>query len=231
MILNKNWFIEPSIDFELKKYTLLAWLQQGQSALQQKKVFPFFDELPLHLNDIKSYKNKKEAHLRNLKKEIDSFKGDPPKIIYQIPENDFSILQEVEMIINFSIEQLQENLREAENFYREIKSGMKIFNVGIFPLYIKEGYFFLVNQRQLKVYDYSCRSVFTNENSVKINTSFIGDFEYTSSTTFENIKSEITRTQEKYTVPATFVFESKTDLPIEETFLPLAKEMLAEIIA
>jgi len=231
MILSKNWFIEPSIDFELKKYALLAWLQQGQTALDQKKIYPFFNEIPLHLEQVRSYKNQKEIYHKNLKKEIDSIKGDPPKIIYQLPEADSNLLQEVEMIINFSIEKLEESLRDAENFHRQIKNNLKIFNVGIYPLYIKEGYLFLLNNDLLKVYDYSAHSVFSNEKSLPVTTTFIGEFDFTSTTTLEKIKSEVTRSQEKYAVPATFVFESNTDLPVEETFLPLAKEMLAEIIS
>ena len=57
MILSKDWFIEPSIDFELKKYTLLAWLKQGQTALQQKKIYPFYSEIPLHLRPARRREN------------------------------------------------------------------------------------------------------------------------------------------------------------------------------
>lgn len=231
MILSKDWFIEPSIDFELKKYILQAWLKQGEADLQQKKIYPFFDEIPMHLDLVRKYKNQKENYYQNLKKEIDSIKGDPPKIIYQLPEADTNLLQEVEMIINFSIQKLEESLREAENFHQQIKRNLRIFNVGVFPLYIKEGYLFLLNDDLLKVYDYSCRPVFSNEKSLPVSTTFIGEFDFTSTTTLEKIKSEVTRSQDKYAVPATFVFESRDELPVEETFLPMAKEMLAEIIS
>ncbi|MFZ5554719.1 MAG: hypothetical protein ACOZCO_16510 [Bacteroidota bacterium] len=230
-MLGKNWFIEPSIDFELKKYVLLAWLQQGEKNVKDQKIYPFYSDLEEHLEELKKFRQEKNDQQGNWKKEIESIQGDPPKIIYKKHPADDSLLQEVEMIIDYSVGNMEQNLREVENLHRKIRYDIRVFPVGIIPVYLKEGYFFLLNADEIKVYDYSFQSVYNSARSFSIQASHIGDYRFSFSTTLENIKTEVTRLHEKYTVPATFVFESRLKLPVEETFLPIAQEMLLEILA
>jgi hypothetical protein len=43
--LNKNWLTEKYIDFEYKKYVLLAWLQEVNNNFQDQKLYPFLAQL------------------------------------------------------------------------------------------------------------------------------------------------------------------------------------------
>jgi hypothetical protein len=49
--------------------------------------------------------------------------------------------------------------------------------------------------------------------------------------TFENIKSDLIRYHKNLPNPATFVIETAMMLPLEETFLPLAKRTIVKILA
>lgn len=40
MTLSETWFVEGNIDFESKKYTLLAYLQRINAYFDEKKLYP-----------------------------------------------------------------------------------------------------------------------------------------------------------------------------------------------
>ncbi len=43
--LSETWFAEGFIDFELKKYTLLAYLQQVSACFNESKLYPQLSDL------------------------------------------------------------------------------------------------------------------------------------------------------------------------------------------
>ena len=43
--LSETWFVEGYIDFELKKYTLLAYLQQINKYFNENKLYPQLSDL------------------------------------------------------------------------------------------------------------------------------------------------------------------------------------------
>ena len=50
--LSKTWFAEGYIDFELKKYTLLAYLQEVNKYFYENKLYPQLADLIFHNNNI-----------------------------------------------------------------------------------------------------------------------------------------------------------------------------------
>ena len=50
--LSHTWFAEGYIDFELKKYTLLAYLQQIHKEFNQNKLYPQLSDIIFHHNNI-----------------------------------------------------------------------------------------------------------------------------------------------------------------------------------
>ena len=46
--LKENWFSDGWIDYELKKYTLLAYLKHVDEFFQDTKVYPFLSDLITH---------------------------------------------------------------------------------------------------------------------------------------------------------------------------------------
>ncbi len=53
--LSQSWFAEGYIDFELKKYTLLAYLQEVNAYFSQNKLYPQLADLVFHYNNIKAF--------------------------------------------------------------------------------------------------------------------------------------------------------------------------------
>jgi hypothetical protein len=102
------------------------------------------------------------------------------------------------------------------------------------PLHTDEGYLMLKFSpgKETLVYEYQI-TIFENpdEKYRGIATSFIGKWEQSLANTFENIKHELIRYHQKMPNPATYVIESDLKLPIEETFLPLARRILVKHVA
>ena len=54
--LSVNWFIEGSLDFEYKKYQLLAYLQQINQHFNKTKLYPDLNDLIFHYNNIFAFR-------------------------------------------------------------------------------------------------------------------------------------------------------------------------------
>ena len=63
--LNKNWITENQIDFEYKKYVLLAYLQHVSENFTEYRLYPYLSDLIEHYRNLKSLKDNKN-HLYNL---------------------------------------------------------------------------------------------------------------------------------------------------------------------
>ncbi len=57
--LNKNWITEKAIDFEYKKYILLAYLKQVSQNFEENKLYPSLAELIGHYKLLISIKENK----------------------------------------------------------------------------------------------------------------------------------------------------------------------------
>jgi hypothetical protein len=49
--LSETWFADGYIDFELKKYTLLAYLQEINRNFQENKLYPQLADVIFHYNN------------------------------------------------------------------------------------------------------------------------------------------------------------------------------------
>ena len=154
--LNENWITENHIDFEYKKYLLLAYLQHVSERFTETKLYPAFGELVQHYRNLVSLRDQK----KNL---YDSFPGkltqadlNQFKLVYEKLSQDDNLMLEIESIIEFSIPQFQHYLAEGKKIYDLIESKINIFPVGIMPIHYDAGYLFLKSgkDRETRVYEY-----------------------------------------------------------------------------
>ena len=57
--LSQTWFADGYIDFELKKYTLLAYLQEINKCFCAKKLYPQLADLIFHYNNLVAFRENK----------------------------------------------------------------------------------------------------------------------------------------------------------------------------
>lgn len=232
--LSKNWITESHIDFEYKKYVLLAYLQHVSENFTETKLYPSLSELVGHYSNLLALRDNKKNFYDSLPERATSADFRNFKIIYEKMLEDDQLMQEVESIINFSIPQFEKYLAEGKKIYDFIETRINIYPVGIVPLLINEGYIFLQigKTHETKIYEYQV-TLFENpdEKYRGIYMQYVCSYERTLSNTFENIKADLIRYQKKLPNPATYVIETELVIPLEETFLPLAKRTLMKYVA
>jgi len=119
-------------------------------------------------------------------------------------------------------------LDNGKEIYDFIEDNLKLYPVGLIPLRKEEGYMILAGQKkEYLVYNY-IMSIFSTPTDKyrSLQTTYLKSYKKSISNTLINIKSDLIKTYKKLPNPATYVVESDINIPVRETFLPIAKKML-----
>lgn len=232
--LNKNWITEHQIDFEYKKYLLLAYLQHVSESFTDYKLYPYLGDLVEHYRNLKTLNENKTVLYNLFPERLRSADMEQFKMIYEKIVQDDSIMQEIQDILEYSIPQMERYLREGKKIYDLVEERMKVFPVGVIPLHPESGYLLLKDgsSTDTRVYEFHI-SIYENpqEKYRGIHVSYLASYEPSLINTFESIKSDLIRYHKNLPNPATFAIETDMAIPFEETFLPLAKRVIVKRIA
>ena len=232
--LSETWFADGYIDFELKKYTLLAYLQEVSRYFNENKLYPQLSDLIFHYNNLVAFRENKKFLQEHFPKRLNGIQMEKLQLLYQQIVEDDDMMKELESIINYSTAEMKAAISNGAELYEFIEDKLVIFPIGIIPLEINEGYFFLNegSGRNTKVYQYRL-SIFEkhDEKYRSIRTEFIADWERNMVNTYENIKSELIRGKKDLPNPAVYSIETDLTCPVEETLLPVAKRSLVRYIS
>lgn len=232
--LSETWFADGYIDFELKKYTLLAYLQQVHKYFNENKLYPQLSDLIFHYNNLVAFRENKKFLQEHFPKKLNGIQLEKLQLLYQQIIEDDDMMKELESIINYAVAEMKSAISNGAELYEFIEKKLTIFPIGIIPLEINEGYFFLNEGkgRNTKVYQY--RLSFFEKHDEKyrsIRTEFVADWERNLVNTYENIKSELIRHKKELPNPAVYSIETPLTFPVEETLLPIAKRSLVRYIS
>lgn len=232
--LSPDWITEKRIDFEYKKYLLLGYLQGVSEQFTESRLYPCLSELITHYRNVVALRDHKKSLYDSFPERLSGTDLKGFRLMYEKILQDDHLMQEIESIVEYSIPKFEKYLQEGKAIYDFVESHINIFPVGIMPLHTDEGYLMLKFSpgKETLVYEYQI-TIFENpdEKYRGIATSFIGKWEQSLANTFENIKHELIRYHQKMPNPATYVIESDLKIPIEETFLPLARRILVKHVA
>ena len=232
MSLNQNWITEKTIDFEYKKYVLLAFLKEVNENFEIKKLYPHLSELVDHYRQAVAIKENKQNLFNSFPQKMQKIDAEKFRITYEkMMEND-SVMSEIESILEYSIPQFQRQLNEGKKIYDYIEEKIHISPVGLVPLYPESGYMMLNDRKETKVYEYQI-TIFeqSTERYRGIQTSYLRAYANSISNTFESIKNELIKENRNLPNPATFAIETEIELPLQETFLPIAKRSLVKYVS
>jgi hypothetical protein len=232
--LSQNWITEKHIDFEYKKYVLLAYLQHVSEHFTENRLYPHLSELVAHYRNVVALKENKQSLFDSFPDRLSQADFRNLKLLYEKMLEDDQLMKEIESIIRFSIPHFEKYLNEGKQIYDFIESRLHIYPVGIVPLQVNEGYLFLAlpDESETMVYEYQI-TLFENpdEKYRGIYTRFVASYRKSLANTFESIKSDLIRYHKKLPNPATYVIESGLSIPLDETFLPMAKRTLMKYVA
>ncbi len=227
--LKHDWLTEGMIDYEYKKYILLAYLKDIQKKFDLAELYPFLSDLIMHYRNLLKVKDNKEVIYESFPKSITKADFKKLQFTYKRMVKDDELMEELETIISFAIPKMEEAIGLGKELYDFVEENMEMATIGLTPIYSNEGYV-LVNQdaaRQVQVFRYEMSVLESStENYRALNTTFIGDDFHDFSRTYEQIKLDLAKKYWELPNPATFLIVSKMKFPFPQTVLPVAKRLL-----
>ncbi len=231
--LSETWFADGYIDFELKKYTLLAYLQEVNRYFDEHKLYPQLSDVIFHYNNLVTFRENKKFLQEQFPKKLTGIQRQQLQFLYEQMMEDDDVMSQLEEIIHYAAKEMRTTITNGTELYELIEDKLTISPIGIIPLEQNEGYFFLspatstthVYQYRLSIYEKQ------DQKFRSIRTEFVDTWYRSIANTFENIKTELVRSRTQLPNPATYAIEVKVALPVEETLLPVAKRSLVRYIS
>ncbi len=231
--LSETWFAEGYIDFELKKYTLLAYLQEVNGYFSQNKLYPQLAEVVFHYNNIVSFRENKQFLQQQFPKKLTGIQLEKLQLLYEQMLEDDEVMAELENIIHYAETHINSTLRTGSDIYDFVEDKLNISPIGLLPLDTQEGYFFLTNGniKTTMVYHYRL-SIFEkhHEKYRSMRTAFLDTWQRSIANTYEHIKADIIRNKKELPNPAVYAIQTDLSFPVNETLLPVAKRSLVKYI-
>jgi hypothetical protein len=231
--LSQTWFADGYIDFELKKYTLLAYLQEVNKYFDEHKLYPQLGDVIFHYNNLVAFRENKKFLQEQFPKKLTGIQMEKLQVLYEQMMEDDELMEELEQIIQYAAAEMRSTITNGTELYELVEDKLQISPVGIIPLEQNEGYFFLSNtMSQTRVYQYRL-SIYEkrDEKYRSIRTEFIDTWYRSIANTYEHIKSELLRNRTQLPNPAVYAIQTEMNLPVEETLLPIAKRSLVRYIS
>ena len=232
--LSQTWFAEGYIDFELKKYTLLAYLQQINRYFNENKLYPQLSDLIFHYNNIVAFRENKKYLQEHFPKKLTGIQIEKLQVLYEQMIADDDLMHELEEIINYSAGEMKTTISNGTEIYEFVEENLTITPIGIIPIDIQEGYFFLSagHSKSTHVYQYRL-SIFEkhDEKFRSMKTNYVELMQRSIVYTYENLKTELIRNRSDIPNPAVYSIETDLTFPIEETLLPIAKRCLVKYMS
>ena len=232
--LSETWFAEGYIDFELKKYTLLAYLQEVNKYFDENKLYPQLADIVFHYNNLIAFRENKKFLQEHFPKKLSVIQLEKLQLLYEQMIQDDELMQELESIINFSASKMQGTINSGTEIYEFVEGNISITPVGIIPLDIREGYFFLSPGKNKSTAIYHYRLSFFEKHDERyrsIKTSYIDVRQRSLAHTYEHFKSELIKYRQDLPNPAVYSIETELNFPVDETLLPVAKRSLVKFIS
>jgi hypothetical protein len=232
--LSETWFAEGFIDFELKKYTLLAYLQEINRYFNENRLYPQLADVVFHYNNIVAFRENKKYLQEHFPKKLTGLQIEQLQVLYEQMIADDGLMKELEEIIHYSEAEMKTTISNGAEIYEFVEGNLSIIPVGIVPLDVQEGYFFLStgDTGRTRVYQYRL-SIFErhSEKYRSMKTAYVEERRRSPFLTYEHIKYDLIRERTELPNPAVYCIETGLQFPIEETLLPIAKRSLVKFLS
>ena len=227
--LPKNWLTEGLIDFEYKKYQLLAYLQEAEREFRSVKVYPVLSDLVEHYKLLKEIESGKAALKSLFPKELNGIDFQTNQLYFQPKIEDGQLMEELSQITAFAIPRVYGQIKEGRGILDFVEGNLVFEPVGIQPIYNKEGYLMVTQENHSDIYTFRYKSDFLQMAGEKFkNISFwlVGIFRRSWVMTLEKLKLHLIREIKDLPNPAAWRLHSQQHFPIQETILPVGKRLL-----
>src|SRR5436305_11673765 len=124
--LSETWFAEGYIDFELKKYTLLAYLQQVNKYFNENKLYPQLADVIFHYNNMVAFRENKKFLQEQFPKKLTGIQLEKLELLYEQMMSDDEVMQQLEEIIHYATKQMRSTINNGTELYEMVEDKLKI---------------------------------------------------------------------------------------------------------
>lgn len=232
--MKENWLTDGLVDFEYKRYIILAYLTHVRACFGRVELYPFLSDLVAHYTNLKTLKENKSLISDAFPRELSQESLLKLEMTYKNLIEDDALMRELESIISFAIPEFKSSLDEGAQVYEYVESNCEISPVGLTSLYANEGYLFISQppQKDTDVYRYQI-TIFdhSNESSRGLHMQYLRTTRRSISNSYENIKLQLMREFSELPNPSVYLILSKLRFPYSQTLVPVAKRLLIKQIA
>lgn len=221
------------VDGEADRYRLLAYVQRIDRQYRERKLYPHLDDLRVRLEQLVELRRRRDELAAGMPRDligVDLRRGD---LVRAAPPED-ELLRAIDEMIRTGLPELNNALERGADLRSRFAACIRFEPVGVLPLHTREGYLLIHQGREARVYAYvltlPARTTSTRPHQV-LRTRFIGDYPIGISSSYEQVKAELVRSNAELPNPAVFAFTSDVTLPAIETFVPLAKQLVYEVLS
>jgi hypothetical protein len=227
--LESDWLTKGIIDFEYKKYVLLAYLKHIESQFFANRLYPHLTELQLHFDTCVRIRESKQMMKSSFPKNLKGIDLKSLRFIYEDAVTDHAYPEELDDILEFAIPKLARKRTDGQEILSAIGEHISISPVGIVPLRREEGYLFLGHpvENRISIFQYQL-ALFNEQRERYLKTVFIDSVRLGYTNTLAQVKVDLARRYTSLPNPAAYMVESKYAYPLEETLLPVAKKLILE---
>jgi hypothetical protein len=232
--LKENWLTDGLVDFEYKRYIILAYLTHVKACFGRVELYPFLSDLVAHYTNLKTLKESKSMISDAFPRELSQESLLNLELTYKSMIEDDALMKELETIVSFAIPEFKSSLDEGAQIYEYVESNCEISQVGLTSLYANEGYLFISQppQKDTDVYRYQI-TIFdqSNEASRGLHMQYLRTTSRSISNSYENMKLQLMREFSELPNPSVYLILSKLKFPYSQTLVPVAKRLLIKQIS
>lgn len=225
----QNW-----LDSEYQQYVVMAYLQSVHYHFAKNQLYPALPDLREHYKIGVNFIQGKGALSASFPRRVRGIEGPPPRIDYVMDVPDDPFMSEIDTILEFALPRFRQAVAEGEQRWTDIINALTLEPVGLLPLQPEEGYLFVyaTQQRTTDVYHFRLTLYADHTPGGRVvRFRYIESVQQSLAHTLENIKLDLIRRHRQLPNPATFRLESKQPLPVAETLLPIANQLLVQAVA
>ncbi len=231
--LEKDWLTLSPIDFEYKKYVLLAYMQAIKKQFLQVELYPAMADLVSHYNELLTIQRNQEILRENFPTQLTLVDFENWQLLYKKMITDTTLMTEIENIINFAIPHIKNALTEGKSIYEHIEENIELQPIGILSLNDDAGFLIIYEDKktEAQIFEYKI-TIFenANENFRGIHTRFLETVPKNIHNTFENLKVQMMKKYSEKNHSTTYLAYSKLQCPLDSTLLPIAKRQLVKFL-
>lgn len=224
--LADDWITKGTLDFEYKKYILLAYLQHVGKSFEQHKLYPTFADLIMHYKNAAQLKEGKQKLWRSFPKQLTQLDLKNFRLFFESKVGEDEQLKELEEIIDFALKNLQDQIAVGKDIFDEVEKQLIIGPVGIKALEENEGLLLIDPQYDpfYHIYQYRISIFEAAEEKVRgLQTVFIDRIKKSIGTTLEQLKIQVLKNIKFVSNYSAFRVVALHPYPYEETLLPIVK--------